>query len=246
MIPESSSSSPGWLAALENLVSSGGPVVVLLIVLSVLALAIAIAKAIQFFLVRVGHNANAREALQLHLSGDEAGAASLLKGDRSLGADLLRHLSGASGNGVEEAVLREDIERVANDRLTGLRSWLRALDMVAQTSPLIGLFGTVLGMIEAFRAMQGAGANVDPSVLAGGIWVALLTTAVGLAIAIPASAVVGWFDSRIDRQQMAAESIVTAFFTRAAAERAAPAGATAYTSGKAGGREKGKLATNAA
>lgn len=219
-MPTDNSSSAGWLMALENLVSSGGPIVALLIALSVLALAIAIAKAIQFAMLGVGYNGNARKALHIWLSGDQDRASAALDGDRSVGAELLRHLIAASGGkDTGEASLREDIERIANDRLTGLRSWLRALDMIAQTSPLIGLFGTVLGMIEAFRAMQGAGANVDPSVLAGGIWVALLTTAVGLAIAIPASAVVGWFDSRIDRQHTAAESIVTAFFTGAAAER---------------------------
>ena len=51
----------------------------------------------------------------------------------------------------------------------------------------MGLFGTVLGMIDAFRALQAAGDAVDPSVLAGGIWVALLTTAAGLGVAMPTS-----------------------------------------------------------
>jgi biopolymer transport protein ExbB len=51
---------------------------------------------------------------------------------------------------------------------------------------LLGLFGTVLGMVEAFRQLELAGSQVDPAVLSGGIWQALLTTAVGLAVAIPA------------------------------------------------------------
>ena len=52
-------------------------------------------------------------------------------------------------------------------------------------------------MIEAFQAMQGAGTSVDPSVLAGGIWVALLTTAVGLAVAIPTGLMLTWFEARV-------------------------------------------------
>ena len=61
----------------------------------------------------------------------------------------------------------------------GLEGGFRLLDTIGQTAPLLGLFGTVLGMIDAFQALQEAGQAVDPSLLAGGIWVALLTTAAG-------------------------------------------------------------------
>jgi biopolymer transport protein ExbB len=63
---------------------------------------------------------------------------------------------------------------------------------------LLGLFGTVLGMIEAFRAMEAAGARVDPSILSGGIWQALLTTAVGLGVAIPVSIAHSWLERRVE------------------------------------------------
>lgn len=53
-------------------------------------------------------------------------------------------------------------------RFARLESGFRLLDSVAQLAPLLGLFGTVLGMISAFQALQAAGAQVDPSVLAGG------------------------------------------------------------------------------
>jgi biopolymer transport protein ExbB len=56
-------------------------------------------------------------------------------------------------------------------------------------------------MIEAFQAMQAAGATVDPGVLAGGIWVALLTTALGLAVAIPAALILTWFEARVARER---------------------------------------------
>ena len=79
------------------------------------------------------------------------------------------------------------------------------MDTVAQLAPLLGLFGTVLGMIEAFQSLQTAGAGVDPSLLAGGIWVALVTTAVGLAVAMPTSMVLSWFESRTARERVFAD-----------------------------------------
>ncbi len=201
-------------APLMELARTGGPVVVLLGVISVVTLALALAKLVQFHAAGVGRYGHARQVLQLWINGERELARDRMSGTRSVLSDVLAHLMRGAGSGRgTEAQLREDIERVCLNRLAYLRSFLRPLDMIAQTAPLIGLFGTVIGMIEAFRAMQGAGANVDPSVLAGGIWVALLTTAVGLAVAIPTSVFVGWCDGRIEREQQAMEDLVTAFFT---------------------------------
>jgi biopolymer transport protein ExbB len=71
--------------------------------------------------------------------------------------------------------------------------------VIGTLSPLLGLFGTVLGMIEAFRRLEAAGSRVDPSILSGGIWGALLTTAVGLAVAIPTIAALNWLERRVER-----------------------------------------------
>lgn len=74
-----------------------------------------------------------------------------------------------------------------------------ALAGIAQLSPLIGLFGTVLGMIAAFSQLEAIGGRPDPAALAGGIWQALLTTAMGLAVAIPSRAVVYALDAETNR-----------------------------------------------
>nr|WP_319530459.1 MotA/TolQ/ExbB proton channel family protein [uncultured Cohaesibacter sp.] len=111
------------------------------------------------------------------------------------------------------ALVREDVERVALGSLSKTRFLLRFLETVGQVSPLLGLFGTVLGMIEAFQRLQQAGATVDPSVLAGGIWVALLTTAVGLAVAIPASLFADWFTTRVEKEQDVIEELITSVQT---------------------------------
>ena len=97
------------------------------------------------------------------------------------------------------------LEAEAEARFARLESGFRLLDSVAQLAPLLGLFGTVLGMISAFQALQEAGAQVDPSILAGGIWVALLTTAVGLAVAMPTALILSWFESRMDRERVFAQ-----------------------------------------
>jgi biopolymer transport protein ExbB len=64
--------------------------------------------------------------------------------------------------------------------------FLSLLHIVVQSAPLLGLLGTVTGMIRAFIQIQALGGQVNPSDLAGGIWEALITTAAGLSVAIPA------------------------------------------------------------
>lgn len=74
---------------------------------------------------------------------------------------------------------------VADDFIRSLERYLRGLATIASLSPLLGLLGTVIGMIRAFIQIETHGGNVNASLLAGGIWEALLTTAAGLSVAIP-------------------------------------------------------------
>ncbi|MDN5788602.1 MotA/TolQ/ExbB proton channel family protein [Pseudorhodobacter sp.] len=111
---------------------------------------------------------------------------------------------------------REETARLAQQELGKLRSGLRALELIVTIAPLIGLLGTVLGMIEAFRTLQESGGQGDPSLLAGGIWEALLTTAAGMAVAIPAAVALSWFESIAERAQTRMEDIATRIFIRAA------------------------------
>jgi biopolymer transport protein ExbB len=85
--------------------------------------------------------------------------------------------------------------------------------VIATLSPLLGLFGTVLGMINAFQELEGAGNQVDPGILSGGIWLALMTTAIGLAVAIPSVLAHNWLDRRVERHERFMESSVTQVFT---------------------------------
>ena len=112
-----------------------------------------------------------------------------------------------------EAKIREEVYRLGAERLEQLRAHLRALEVIASLAPLLGLLGTVLGMIKAFQQLQAAGARVDPSVLSGGIWEALLTTAVGLAVAIPVIVIVNLLDRRLARLAHVMNDAVSQVFT---------------------------------
>jgi len=75
---------------------------------------------------------------------------------------------------------------------------LRGLAIIGNITPLLGLLGTVTGMIKAFIKIQELGGQVDASVLAGGIWEALLTTAAGLSIAIPTIVLYHYFEGKVE------------------------------------------------
>nr|WP_321457972.1 MotA/TolQ/ExbB proton channel family protein [uncultured Cohaesibacter sp.] len=199
---------------LYGMIDMGGPVVLLLVILSVLSLTVILYKLWQFSYIGIGRHRRARKALDLWLSGRGDLALSLLEKGKSPVTVVVAHaVRGQRNHSNKPALIREDIERVAVSSLSKTRFMLRFLETVGQISPLLGLFGTVIGMIEAFQRLQEAGATVDPSVLAGGIWVALLTTAVGLAVAIPASLFADWFTTRVEREQEVMEELVTAVLT---------------------------------
>lgn len=101
---------------------------------------------------------------------------------------------GKSSVEVEQAVIDAG-ERVSN----GLRRYLRLFNGISTISPLLGLLGTVLGMIRAFNAIATADAMGRPELLAAGISQALLTTAAGLTVAIPALIAYLFFVGRVDR-----------------------------------------------
>jgi biopolymer transport protein ExbB len=95
---------------------------------------------------------------------------------------------------VEQAIIDEG-ERVTN----GLRKYLRVINGISTVSPLLGLLGTVFGMIQTFNTIAVGDAMGRPEMLAGGIGQALLTTAGGLCVAIPALIVYLYFVGRVDR-----------------------------------------------
>ncbi|MEM9310452.1 MAG: MotA/TolQ/ExbB proton channel family protein [Pseudomonadota bacterium] len=195
--------------AIGDLVLLGGPVLIILLLASVLSLALFGMKLLQFRRAGVGQHDELEKLIRMHDKGEASEVERRLGlADNHLGQ--LGVLAIRSGD-AKDARLR--LEAEAEQSFMQLESGLRILDIVAQTAPLLGLFGTVLGMIEAFQALQTAGSQVEPGVLAGGIWVALLTTAAGLAVAMPVSIGLAWLESQLDRDRAMAERILSSIAT---------------------------------
>jgi biopolymer transport protein ExbB len=187
----------GVIDQLATWLDAGGPVIVILAVLSVYFLTLVILKAVGLAGV-LGGGHQRDEAIDAWRRGQrDAALRAVADGrrpaDRVLGA-ALRGLD----VGLDRERLRLDIERLGNVELERLRRHLRTLEVIAAVSPLLGLLGTVLGMIQSFQDLELAGGAANASVLAGGIWQALLTTAAGLTVAIPAAVAANLMAARVD------------------------------------------------
>lgn len=205
---------PGMLAQGLDWLIAGGPVVAILIAMSVVAVAILGLKLWQFRGARLWDRDTARRGLALYRTGKASRAAELLRASPNPAARVvLLAMRGKARRDLDEGKVREEVVRCGLDMLEMLRAYMRPLEVIATLAPLLGLFGTVLGMIEAFQQLEQAGNRINPAILSGGIWEALLTTAVGLAVAIPTVAVVNWLERMIDRTAHEMDNLVTQVFT---------------------------------
>lgn len=203
-----------FFTPIQSFLELGGPVVTILLCLSVIALAISGLKIITFLNCRVGRHSNAREALRLWHIGLKSSAVEIVQSSSSaVDKALVIGMNGITSGKKFREDLEDEIGSSAMQNLHELRRGLRALEAIAQIAPLLGLFGTVLGMIDAFQKLQAAGNSVDPSILAGGIWVALLTTAAGLAVAMPVSIILTYFETRVEDETVAIKTLTSDLFS---------------------------------
>jgi len=181
-----------------NLLAKGGPVMFILLGFSILALFIIILKLIQFSIVRVS-NTNALDKIISKLN--KTNAKKLLIEIQQIKNPIAKVVEVVivtkSDRRFDKESRKSEISRISSIQIRNLENYLGGLEVIASISPLLGLFGTVLGMIKAFLNLEKAGSQIDPALLAGGIWEALLTTAFGLAIAIPALAAYHLFENKI-------------------------------------------------
>ena len=98
----------------------------------------------------------------------------------------------------ERAVLKDSIEDTGRHVVHELERYVETLGTVAAVTPLLGLLGTVIGMVKVFTAITTHGVG-NPTVLAGGIAEALITTAAGLTVAIPALIAYRYYRTRVDK-----------------------------------------------
>jgi len=101
-------------------------------------------------------------------------------------------------------VMKEAITDSGRQVVADMERYLNALGTIASVTPLLGLLGTVIGMIDVFSVIMDAGVG-DPGVLAGGISKALITTAAGLSVAIPSLMFYRYFNNRVDKLIIAME-----------------------------------------
>ncbi|MFN4156412.1 MAG: MotA/TolQ/ExbB proton channel family protein [Paracoccaceae bacterium] len=188
------------LSSFVSFVGMGGPAMWAIALLSVLTLTLILWKVMR--LVSFGAWSGGRhtqKALTLWSSGHTAEALRLLETRRSLRAVLAHAAMKAALNpDLDREASEAETARVARGLLVRARAGLRGLELASTIGPLLGLLGTVTGMIAAFQALQEAGSRADPAALAGGIWEALLTTAAGMAVAIPAQVALTWFEAVVD------------------------------------------------
>ena len=189
----------------------GGPTIWAIAGLSVITVALILWKLWRFFLAGAWSRRAARRAVDIWEAGQHRQALALVSARRGLRSRLTASAMRARLS-LPDTAAREETSRVARKMLARQGAGLRALELIATIAPLLGLLGTVLGMISAFQALQGAGSRADPAMLAGGIWEALLTTAAGMAVAIPASAALTWFEAVIARVRHDMESMAARLF----------------------------------
>ena len=194
--------------------SQGGVVVSILIGLSVIALTVILVKGWDFLRARPLSERALDEAIVACVN--RRAVDQLRSADPVAG--LLQHMSRLPAV-MPANQLRQESMRQAQQLMGLLTGHLRILEVIANIAPLLGLFGTVLGMIEAFQSMEAAGSQVDPAVLSGGIWQALLTTAVGLAVAIPTSMSHSWFERCAEVQAHRLQDAMERVFTGLASHR---------------------------
>lgn len=174
----------------------GGILMVPILICSIIGVALILDRLYTYRRLGIGGFEMAKGVKNALARRDFAGAAVLLDGVANAGSRVLREtffrLRENPGS------VRSSYTIAAAGLIREMEKSLKGLATVATISPLLGLLGTVVGMIRAFIQIESHGAAVNPGLLAGGIWEALLTTAAGLTVAIPCLMFYNYFQGRIE------------------------------------------------
>jgi biopolymer transport protein ExbB len=192
--------------------SKGGILMGPILVCSVLALAIFVERVIRF------------ARMKKRGAGLAEGIAALIREGKTTEAVSAAAQSGSPmGRILEKAIAVKDLDRemietvivsATDEEVRDLSTYIQALATIGNIAPLLGLLGTVLGMIKAFMVIQQMGGKVNAALLAGGIWEAMLTTAFGLAVALPTTVAHSYLVSKIDDYEARLHSGSVTFLKR--------------------------------
>ncbi|MFQ6549989.1 MotA/TolQ/ExbB proton channel family protein [Aestuariibius sp. 2305UL40-4] len=179
--------------------------------LSLLAITVAFFKSFQFARLGVGQSRDAEKIVESWLNGrPDAALQSAADQDTVLARVLQAVMTGLQARPDDRTYAEELGRQTALMELQLMSTRMRLLEAVVQAAPMLGLLGTVIGMIDAFGTLSASEGAVDPALLAGGIWTALTTTAIGLAIALVTYFVANWLEERIDRERQLMETMISA------------------------------------
>lgn len=194
-----------------DFIVKGGFLVTPIILCSVIAFAIFVERVIRFAGMR-------KKGLDLEYKVSDY----IAKGEDERAFEIAKSSDSPMGRVLTQAVEVKDHDRetmetvivnATDEEIRNISTNVQTLATIANIAPLLGLLGTVIGMIKAFMVIQELGGKVNSAVLAGGIWEAMLTTALGLSVALPTMLAHSYLTSRVDRYEARLQNGSVIFLT---------------------------------
>ena len=179
--------------------SKGGVLVIPILFCSVVALAIFLERTIRFTRMRNRGRGLEKKVVDRLKDNEDQKAQELASASNSPMGRVLSQALEVKDQ--DRETLETVIVHASEEEVRGLSRYLQALATIGNITPLLGLLGTVMGMIKAFMVIQEMGGKVNAVVLAGGIWEAMMTTALGLSVALPTMVAHSYLLSRVDKYE---------------------------------------------
>lgn len=199
---------------ITELLAKGGPVIWILALYSSIGLAIVLER--YFLYLRLRQLPRNWQQKRLGQLLDDSEAQQQLNQLQGPEVNIIHAVLKAKSDGVKD--LRSVAERVRSEEIQRMEFGLRTLSILGNTAPLLGLLGTITGMIKAFMVIEQAGGKVDAQALAGGIWEAMVTTGVGLAVAIPLLLMLHFLEGSVERRALKMSRCIALLLERHAVE----------------------------
>lgn len=195
----------------------GGILVIPILLCSAAALAIFAERIVRFAVLRNRGKTVTGRVIESLDGEDRSGADAAARSSRSPMGRVL--FQGLEVMDQDRETLETVLTHAVDEEVRELSRYIQTLATIANIAPLLGLLGTVIGMIKAFMVIQDMGGKVNAAVLAGGIWEAMLTTALGLSVALPALVAHSILVGQVDRYEARLQDGVVRFLKSVAGIR---------------------------
>jgi len=195
-----------------DIFKASGPIGILIVVLSIVALALAIENFVSLKREKLAPPELIDEVQALFDEGQFQEAMELCENEPSFFTRVCG--AGISKIGHDFEVIEKSIEEMGDEEAIKLHQKVGWLALIANVAPMLGLLGTVSGMVEAFKTIASSAGQASPAELASGISQALLTTLFGLVVAIPTTAAFTYLRNNLVRSVIETGAIVEDLFER--------------------------------